>query len=171
MLEATAVGESMESQIREEVGFSRCLQHVHDLGGRLSELLWEEENIETVDTTFETMDTPPQKRQKLARNLCVLYLLQCSQSVQAAMILGIKERRAFVSRKLVFDEICQVVREHLPCNWRRLRSLQSSKTDEQDAAVAMEVVAMHMAAVRGAAVVTATPVSGSERGMTRRRGS
>uniref|UniRef100_A0A7S3HIL6 Uncharacterized protein n=1 Tax=Spumella elongata TaxID=89044 RepID=A0A7S3HIL6_9STRA len=91
-------------------------------------------------------DFAPAAKRRRRSSTTLFQLLQCSHALQKSAILGIKERRAFVTENLAFDAICQSVRSRWPSTWRRLRPMQLSKTCDEDVFVAMEVLNIHMTA-------------------------
>mmetsp|Transcript_10119 Transcript_10119/g.22402 ORF Transcript_10119/g.22402 Transcript_10119/m.22402 type:complete len:166 (+) Transcript_10119:144-641(+) len=144
-----------EDFVPEEPLLCQALYQVPDLGGRLAELLWErapppfefvikatfpdEEDTEDIRISFESSS----KRRRVDGQNDILQFLKCSAAVQEAGILGIKERRRFAEGRLTFDNICTTVRRRWPNTWHRLRPLQMSKTCDEDAAVALEVLDLH----------------------------
>eukprot|EP00419_Tripos_fusus_P011613 CAMPEP_0172664452 /NCGR_PEP_ID=MMETSP1074-20121228/6607_1 /TAXON_ID=2916 /ORGANISM="Ceratium fusus, Strain PA161109" /LENGTH=239 /DNA_ID=CAMNT_0013480603 /DNA_START=60 /DNA_END=779 /DNA_ORIENTATION=+ len=111
---------------------------VLDFGGRLAELLLSNE--------ANAVRCERGKLRRLTPDGSFWCLMQCSFSMLSSMILGVKERRAFVGDKLSFDEICTAVRCRFPKQWKRLRVYQASSTLIEDRHVAMELVARHVSA-------------------------
>eukprot|EP00419_Tripos_fusus_P001349 CAMPEP_0172697042 /NCGR_PEP_ID=MMETSP1074-20121228/28475_1 /TAXON_ID=2916 /ORGANISM="Ceratium fusus, Strain PA161109" /LENGTH=247 /DNA_ID=CAMNT_0013517875 /DNA_START=46 /DNA_END=789 /DNA_ORIENTATION=- len=111
---------------------------VLDFGGRLAELL--------LSFDANAVRGNQGKLRRLAPERSFWCLMQCSYSMLSSIILGVKERRAFVENKLAFDEICTAVRGQFPKQWAKLRGLQCSSTLIEDRQVAMESVARHVSA-------------------------
>jgi len=111
---------------------------VPDFGGRLAEFL--------LSNYANAVRCERGKLRRLAPDQSFWCLMQCSYSMLKSMILGVKERRAFVGDKLAFDEICTAVRCRFPKQWTKLRNLQSSSTLWEDRQVALELVARHVSA-------------------------
>jgi len=111
---------------------------VPDFGGRLAQFL--------LSNHANAVRCEGGKLRRLAPNRSFWFLMQCSYSMLKSMILGVKERRAFVGDKLAFDEICTAVRCRFPKQWAKLRNMQTSSTLWEDRQVAMELVARHVSA-------------------------
>jgi len=111
---------------------------VPDFGGLLAEFL--------VSNDVNAVRCEQGKLRRLAPERSFWCLMQCSYSMLSSMVLGVKERRAFVANKLAFDDICTAVRCRFPKQWAKLRTLQSSSTLSEDRKVAMELVARHVSA-------------------------
>jgi len=117
---------------------SRALAGISDLGGSLAELLWEKDQA-----AFQLQATG---KLKTKHDGSLWQFLACSRSLQHALILGIKERRATVDHKLYYDEICENVRQRFRAPWKSLRILQFTNTGDEDMCVAQELVRLHMSA-------------------------
>merc|ERR1712154_125083 len=93
---------------------------VPDFGGRLAEFL--------LNNDINAVRCKQGKLRRLAPDWSFWCLVQCSYSMLSSMILGVKERRAFVGDKLAFDEICTAVRSRFPKQWAKLRIFQYSSS-------------------------------------------
>lgn len=118
-------------------GLAIALTRVSDLGGCLAEHLFEAKS--------SVLPLGSQARRD-KRDRPLTQLILCSPGIMKAMLLGIKERRATVQQKLLYDDICESVRQRFRSSWGRLRELQFSNTGEEDLDVAREIVRLHMAA-------------------------
>lgn len=121
---------------------------VPDFGGRLATFLWKVDAAGGADALDGASTLGASKRRRCAGQLSVHRLMCCSHSVHVAVIMGIKEHRAFLDgeRALAFDYVVEAVKRAFPKEWLSLRQLQFSDSRAEDTKVCYEVLKRHIAA-------------------------
>lgn len=125
---------------------------VADLAGRLAQFLYDEA------LRSETLDSGV-KRRRLEQDPSLFSLVQCSKTTLRDVILGVKERRGLLdgTAALGFHPIVEGLRDRFPREWRRMRALQISSTNEEDRKVAKAVILRHLSYDLSTPTVSTSP--------------